>query len=205
MVERGARAGEMEVEIENREQSTPVVSVTIAPRGRCYRLAVRVGEQLGRVQPREMVYRPHLTLQGVYGDVDVAVVDALVREVASTTRPFTVEICGIGVLASPVDPELLFLHLNVNKSEPLLALYGRIKGRLDAHGFRTYKYSPEEWVPHLTLTSGRWSRRELDTLLRELDPDTPGCLLPVAEIDVNCRDREGQWQLVNRHPFAAPE
>jgi hypothetical protein len=116
--------------------------------------------------------------------------------VANATRPFAVEVAGIGILASPSDPDLLFLHLNVAKTPPLLDLYARLKSSLDALGLRTYPFSPEEWVPHLTLASGHWSRRDLRELLRELDPEIPGCILPVAEMDVNHRALNGEWHQV---------
>lgn len=205
MAKDGHIVGDAEIEAEGKGLETPVVSVTIAPRGRCYRLAVRVGEQLARLHSQDISHRPHLTLQGIYGDADVALINSLVHGVAAATRPFTVEVFGIGVLVSPVDPQLLFLHLNVQKSEPLVELYARLKQDLDAHGLRTYSYSPEEWVPHLTLASGRWSGEELKDLLRELNLETPDCILPVAEVDVNCRGEDGNWHSVDRHPFAPPD
>ena len=183
---------------------TPVISVTIAPRGRCYQLAVRIGEQLARVSGQDVTYRPHLTLQGVYDHADLDQVTGTVREVAATTLPFTVDVAGVGLLTSPSDPRMLFLHLNVVKSEPLVDLFGRIRDAVSALGVQTYPYTREEWVPHLTVASGRWSRNELDELLRHLQPDIPGCILPVADVSVNRREESGVWTLVERCPFASP-
>ena len=183
----------------------PVISVTIAPRGRCYQLASHIGEQLARVRGSDPSHRPHLTLQGIYDGADLAVVSSCVQAVAAATRSFAVQISGVGILASPADPNLQFLHFNVEKSAALLDLYSRVKQSLEALGLRTYPYSPEDWVPHLTLASGHWSRRELQDLLRHLDPEMPGCILPVVELDVNHRTGTGAWHQVTSCPLARAE
>jgi 2'-5' RNA ligase len=191
---------------ENSEASglgTPLISVTIPPHGRCYQLASRFGEQLARAHRSDASHSPHLTLQGIYDGADLAVVCSCVEKVAAATRPFAVRISGVGILSSPADPNLQFLHLNVEKSPSLLDLYTRLKQSLEALGLRTYPYSPEDWVPHLTLASGHWSQREMREMLGELDHEMPGCILPVAEADVNHRAAIGDWHLVKRCPFAS--
>ncbi|MHB1133026.1 MAG: 2'-5' RNA ligase family protein [Chloroflexota bacterium] len=180
---------------------TPIASVTIAPRGRCYQLAVRIGEQLARVHGQDITYRPHLTLQGIYDQANLDEVASVVRQLAATSKPFTVAVAGVGLLTSPSDPKMLFLHLNVVKSQQLVDLYAGVKQALEGLGLATYPFTPEQWVPHLTLASGRWSRSELDDLIRELEPGVPGCVLPVAELEVNRREQGGNWTLVERCPF----
>ena len=146
-----------------------------------------------------------MTLQGIYDSAELRPITEAVCRVAEATRPFVVPISGIGILASPATPDLLYLHLSVEKTAALVDLYTRVKRSLAELGLRTYPYSPEEWVPHLTLATGYWSRRELQELLRELEPDVPGCILPVAELDVNHRTATGEWHPVARCPFEGAE
>jgi len=179
----------------------PVISVTIMPKGRCYRLARSITERLARVQGGLATPQPHITIQGVYDNADLAPIKERVAWVAATTAPFCVNVTGIGLLTSPSDPSLLYLHLHVEKSEELLDLYAHLKGELDALGLHTYAYSPEDWVPHLTLASGRWSRRELMELLQELEPELPVCVLPADEVQLNRLNGEKDWRCVARFPL----
>jgi 2'-5' RNA ligase len=180
------------------EPTTPVISVTITPKGRCYNTAKSVIERLAKVQGSNEEQEPHITLQGIYDGADLAPVGIRVAAVAARTRPFCVTITGLGLLPSPAEPKLLHLHLHVEKSPEIVALYSHLKQELDALGLRTYPYSPREWVPHLTLASGHWSRTELAELLREIGPKLPVCILPVGEITLNrLHPREG-WQSVER-------
>lgn len=179
----------------------PVVSITITPKGRCYRVAKDIIGRLARVHPEASDQEPHITLQGIYGNADLELVSASVARVAGATRPFAVCVTGVGILASPSNPEMLYLHLHVEKSRELVGLYTALKHTLDALGLRTYPYSPEEWIPHLTLAFGRWSRRELHDLLREIGPRLPVCILPADELQLNRLGVEGRWQIIERFPF----
>jgi 2'-5' RNA ligase len=180
------------------EPTTPVISVTITPKGRCYTTAKKVIERLARVQGGDDEQEPHITLQGIYDGADLAPVGNCVAAVAGRTRPFCVTITGLGLLPSPADFNLLHLHLHVEKSPEIVALYAGLKQELDALGLRTYPYSPREWVPHLTLASGRWSRADLAELLREIGPKLPVCILPVDEITLNRLHPRLGWQSVER-------
>ncbi|MHB1005584.1 MAG: 2'-5' RNA ligase family protein [Chloroflexota bacterium] len=184
--------------------TNPNFSITITPRGQCYRLAKGIITRLARVACAGELTQPHITLQGIYGDADLALVHNRVAKVATTTPPFRVTITGLGLLASPGDPERLHLHLHVERSSRIVALYAKLKQELDSLGLRTYPYSPEEWVPHLTLASGRWSRQELIELLREVGPTLPVCILPIDEFHLNRLDPDYGWERLERFPLALP-
>ncbi|MDA8218197.1 MAG: 2'-5' RNA ligase family protein, partial [Dehalococcoidales bacterium] len=151
----------------------PVMSVTIIPKGRCYSVAKDIIARLAHVMGEGSFSQPHITLQGIYNNADLSSVQDSVADVADHSLPFSVNIMGVGLLVSPTDPNLLFLHLHVEKSATLVDLYARLKANLDSVGVRTYPFSPPEWVPHLTLASGRWSRHELLELLEGLGPSLP--------------------------------
>lgn len=171
----------------------PVVSVTINPTGPCYHLASNIIERLARLQGEEQTAEPHITLQGIYGEVEMDPVVARVASVAARTRPFQVNVNGLGLLPSPADPDLLFLHLHVERSPELITLYADLKAELDGLGLRTYPYGPNDWVPHLTLASGRWSRREVSDLLREVGPHLTTCQLRADAIHLNQLGPTGEW------------
>ncbi len=179
----------------------PVISITIMPKGNCYRLAKDIIARLARVHPEAADQEPHITLQGVYNQADLELLKECVGRVAAQTSPFCVNVTGVGLLSSPSNPEMLFLHLHVEKSPELVALYAALKRELQALGLQTYRYSPEEWIPHLTLAYGRWSRADLHGLLRELGPRLPVCILPADELRLNRLRETGDWQLVARFPF----
>lgn len=183
--------------------AAPVVSVTITPKGRCYRLAKDIIERLARVQGEDEEPEPHITLQGVYDEAEMELVTRRVAEVAAGTHPFTVNVTGLGLLASPGDPDLLHLHLHVEKSPELLDLYSRLKHSLCDLGLRTYTYTPDEWVPHLTLASGHWSRADLIELLQEVGTRLPICILPVDQIRLNRLDPQNGWRCVERFSLGA--
>lgn len=176
------------------QPTSPLLSVTITPKGRCYTTAKGVIERLAKALGSREEQKPHITLQGIYDDADLAKVSARVASVAARARPFCVNITGLGLLPSTTDPSLLHLHLHVEKSAEIVDLYAQLKANLDAAGLRTYPFSPEEWVPHLTLASGRWSREELLDVLREVGPNLPVCIMPADEIRLNRLHPQQGWQ-----------
>jgi 2'-5' RNA ligase len=180
----------------------PVVSVTCTPKGKCYNVAKDIIERLARHQNEDAVPEPHITLQGIYQCVLVEDIYDRVARVAAETHPFAVTVEGLGLLVSPNDPDLLHLHLHVEKSPELVNLYSRMKEELDELGLRTYPFSSEEWVPHLTLASGKWSRRDLRSLLLEVGPTLPVCVMPIDHIELNRLRADGEWRSVQRFDFA---
>lgn len=187
------------------EPTTPVISVTIAPKGRCYQLAKAISGRLAHTQGAREQREPHITLQGIYDEADLSRVSQRVAAVAARTRPFAVNLTGLGLLPSPTDPSLLYLHLHVEKSPEILALYALLKRSLEALDLRVYPYTPEDWVPHLTLASGRWTREDLREMLREIGPTLPVCVLTVDELRLNRLDAKLGWQLVRRFPLGKRE
>ena len=165
-----------------------------------------MASRLARVSGQDVTYRPHLTLQGVYDGADLDQVTAAVRGVAVTTAPFTVDVEGVGLLTVTLRPEdALLAPQRRQERAASRASYGRVKEALSAQGMQTYPYTREQWVPHLTLASGTLvAATNWTSSLRHLQPDIPGCILPVADVSVNRREESGLWTLVERCPFASP-
>lgn len=178
--------------------SGPVMSVTITPKGKCYRLAKDVIARLARIQNSVAKHKPHITIQGIYEQERVEEIARHVSRLAEETPPFCVNVGGLGLLESPGDPGLLHLHLHVERSPELVDLYARLKADLEGLGVRTYPFSPDEWVPHLTLASGRWSRRDLLDLLEETGPNLPDCVMPLDQLELNRLTEDGTWQTIGR-------
>ncbi|WP_236709968.1 2'-5' RNA ligase family protein [Longilinea arvoryzae] len=106
----------------------------------------------------------HLSWQGA-ASYDLEHARVAVRQTASITRAFKVNIAGIGIFTGkkPV------LFLNVIKNRKLLELHEVLWDRLmdsakDMNGF----YSPVEWVPHITLTYGMLLPGDLSCAVAEL-------------------------------------
>lgn len=136
-----------------------------------------VWEELGQkfdVRGMYVVTYPHFSFQIAEQYDEEACAEAL-REVAARTRPFRVRTAGLGVftVASPI------LYIPIIRGPALARLHEEIwRGvRQTVPGAVAHYYSPEEWVPHITLAHG------------DIDPDK------LAEIVRILSRRNFHWEL----------
>ncbi len=108
---------------------------------------------------------PHLSFQ-VSQEYDVTAVEKRLQELAKTTRPFKIHTAGLGVfnVASPV------LYVPVVRSPELSHLHQQIWETV-THANPcavTRYYSPEMWMPHITLAHGDINQDKLAEIMRVL-------------------------------------
>lgn len=176
------------------------MSVTVPPTGQCYRLAAKIIDKLSRLSGGGC-FPPHLTLQAVFNQAPERSVAAAVKKTAEQTPPFQAQIDGLGILPAAYDPEVKFVYLRVAKSEPLIALYLQTKRELERAGAETYPYRPDEWIPHITVASGRWSWRQAEELIAELSHTDLSCRFPVRVLRLNRVEPDGHWTTVLEVPL----
>lgn len=91
----------------------------------------------------------HFTLRffGEIGPADVEVAAGALRRAAAATRPFRLEVAGLGAFPSPSRPSVLWAGTGEGRDR-LVALAGRVEDELAACGFAR---EARPFLPHLTL------------------------------------------------------
>jgi 2'-5' RNA ligase len=119
---------------------------------------------------------PHFTWQSAE-DYELAEVQPALKKLASELTPFRVRTSGIGIFTG----EAPVFYLALIKSRPLLDLHERIWVELASlRSISNPYYSPEIWIPHITLAR------------KDITPDNLACALSgmihtrlEIDIDVN--------------------
>jgi 2'-5' RNA ligase len=144
---------------------------------RHYARVEAVWEELGQkfdVRGMYVVTYPHFSFQ-VAEQYDDAACEKALRELAARTRPFRIRTAGLGVftVSSPI------LYIPVIRSPALSRLHEEVwRGVTQTvPGAVAHYYSPDEWVPHITLAHG------------DIDPDK------LAEIVRVLSQRNFHWEL----------
>jgi 2'-5' RNA ligase len=92
-------------------------------------------------------------------------VNAAIEAMSIPIRPFVVRTSGLGIFTGqePV------IYLLISKTEKLLRFHKALWKRIDplARGSKSY-YSPEQWVPHITLAHSDVNKKSLLCALEEL-------------------------------------
>jgi 2'-5' RNA ligase len=135
---------------------------------RHYALVEALWEELGQkfdVRGMYVVTYPHFSFQ-VAARYDDEACERVLRELAARTRPFRVRTAGLGVftVASPI------LYIPVIRSPALSALHAEVWRGISqtVPGAVAHYYSPEEWVPHITLAHGDIDPDKLAAIVRVL-------------------------------------
>jgi 2'-5' RNA ligase len=90
---------------------------------------------------------PHFSWQGSE-NYDVARVEGVLQKIATEVRPFSVKTAGLGIFTK--DNPVIYIPLV--KDEQLLRFHSRLWEK--ASGLADHPhlyYSPENWIPHITL------------------------------------------------------
>jgi hypothetical protein len=89
----------------------------------------------------------------------------ILREICAETEPFTVQTAGLGMFTA----EKCVLYITLVKDAPLFAFHQKLWERLQGVGERPSPYySPEQWVPHITLAYQNLGGAELSCAVGEL-------------------------------------
>jgi 2'-5' RNA ligase len=107
---------------------------------------------------------PHFSWQ-VAVDYPQRKIEKALEDIAATAQPFVVKTSGLGIFTGqePV------VYVAIAKDEKLLRFHKKVctaAGSL-AKGFNPY-YSPDVWVPHVTLAYGDVTKESLSCAMAEL-------------------------------------
>lgn len=107
----------------------------------------------------------HFSYHVAADDYDLDVLAETFEEIAARHEPFTVRTSGIGVFTG-VEP---VVYMGVVRSADLDALHQDIWDSCTPRfGVGLPYYSPEAWVPHVTLAQGPRTRARLPEIMRAL-------------------------------------
>ena len=107
---------------------------------------------------------PHFTWQ-VTEAYDLPRLETVLQALARQTQPFTIHTSGLGLFTS-ADP---IVYISIVKDETLLHFHSMLWDQLQGIAFHpTLYYTPEQWVPHITLAYRDVSSANLDCVMQGL-------------------------------------
>ncbi|MBC6989293.1 2'-5' RNA ligase family protein [Hymenobacter sp. BT491] len=123
---------------------------------------------------------PHLTYQ-LAGVRKLSALNAVLREVAQSTKPFTAYTTGLGVFPGP-NP---VIYIPVLRCDALNQLHSRILKATAPLCLRTDKFSgPDCWLPHISLALHDTTPDLLGPVLQYLNKQTFNLKLTINNIAV---------------------
>ncbi len=124
-------------------------------------------KELGIVGVRRVPF-PHITLFGFDG-IEYPTLQKTLEDFSGTTSPMTFFAVGLGMFLKPMP----VIYMPVIRTPELSALHQELWDTVSAHGGSMYGlYSPERWIPHMTLAQFDLTRENHAPaleLLMELD------------------------------------
>lgn len=111
--------------------------------------------------PEPLAPFAHFTIHGAQ-HYDLTALHHALLSAAMHTAPFTITTSGLGIFTGPKP----VLYISVVKSPQLIAFHERIWTIADqyAHGASAY-YSPNNWMPHITLAHSGLNPNDLPKLI----------------------------------------
>jgi 2'-5' RNA ligase len=144
--------------------------------------------------------QPHFTLQTVYNEIDETKAARVLLEVAQSIDAIEAVARGFGLLGGPQDPSLKYIYVRVAKTAALAELYRQIKNAYLGIGALTNPYDAQEWIPHLSVASGRWTIDQAHGLIRRLETEFGPSMLPctflVRELQLHRMANDGTWSKI---------
>ncbi len=124
---------------------------------------------------------PHITFHLGEFDLEPAAA-AVVERVAAGTRPFTLHSSAAGVFGGPSP----VVFVGVARAPAAAQLAERLDRELQAAGYppTAAYYSPERWIPHITLAQQNLDRADLGALLAWLARQPLTWELPIASLSI---------------------
>lgn len=140
---------------------------------------------------------PHISFHLSSHDVDPGAVE-VVERVARETQPLVVHSSGLGVFAG--EPPVV--HLVVARSPAAAELASRLTGELSARGIPSTDpyFSPERWVPHITLAHRNLAGVELGPLLGWLAAQPLAWAIPLESVSI-ARETESGAEVLATFPL----
>jgi 2'-5' RNA ligase len=122
--------------------------------------------------------------------------EAVVERVARETAPFAVYTAGLGVFPGPV------LHLTVARAPAAAELAVRLERELAAAGFPSTDpyFTPDRWMPHITLAHRNLEGVELGPLLAWLVAQDLAWEIPLESLSI-ARETETAADILATFPL----
>lgn len=122
-------------------------------------------KQACNLQGNESLTVPHFSWHVAEAYPDESRLDVLLEEVSLNIKPFTVQTTGLGIFFQP----RLVVYIPVIKTPLLIQVHQQLWDLLtDLSDEPTPYYSPELWVPHITLTYEEMSDARLACVIERL-------------------------------------
>jgi 2'-5' RNA ligase len=131
---------------------------------------------------------PHLSYQGAT-TYDREEVEGVSSRLAGEFVPFTVETDGLGIFTGPVP----ILYLAVIRSPSLTQLHHQLWQAITPSAVEaTPVFSPERWIPHITLAQGDLTSAELAAIIERFSSRRFQWQIPLTNLAViSNSDSEG--------------
>lgn len=171
-------------------------SITITPPRSCQLQLQQLVLKLPREDstPIGRRFQPHVTLHMIYDVQDVTAVEELLREACERTAPLTINVITTPSLLPRTDVEAMSLAVDIEKTPELEDLYWRLQSDLGAAGLRSYAFTPEQWLPHLTLVYlTEAPDAELIATVSSLLESLGACSFLTTSLQLNRLDEKGRW------------
>jgi 2'-5' RNA ligase len=125
---------------------------------------------------------PHVTFHLSERDTEPGAA-AVVESVAKSTLPFRLYSAGLGAFAGPSGP---ILHLSVARAPAAATLAERLGQELSAAGFPGTDpyYTPERWIPHITIAQQNLDGADLPGLLAWLVEQRLAMEIAISELSI---------------------
>jgi 2'-5' RNA ligase len=140
---------------------------------------------------------PHFSWQIVEGYNQDALLVVL-ADIAKKTKPFTAHTTGLGIFSG----EMPVIYIPVVKDAVLLRFHEMLweQTREMATGISPY-YTPENWIPHITLAHGDVDHQNIHCALEKLAFRTYNWEFVVDHLVLGNQLEDEVWQLQTLFPF----
>jgi 2'-5' RNA ligase len=107
---------------------------------------------------------PHFTWQ-VTEDYDLPRLEVTLRALAGQIQPFSIHTSGLGLFTG----EHPIVYISIVKDEPLMRFHSLLWKKMVGIAFHpTLYYSPDQWVPHITLAYNDVTSANIDCVMQSL-------------------------------------
>ncbi|MFN2199403.1 MAG: 2'-5' RNA ligase family protein [Anaerolineales bacterium] len=144
---------------------------------------------------------PHISWQGAQHYNERAL-DEVLAKIASQTRPFAIKTSGIGIFTGPTQ----IIYLSVVKDANLMHLHRQIwDATQELSENRNTYYSPELWLPHITLAQDSLNAQALDCILAKITFRPYEWIIPVDHLALIHAGEGAEFREKYRYPFSDQE
>ena len=121
-----------------------------------------------KIEGGKVTVHPHFSWQ-LAADYDAKKLEEILRDIAKETKPFAISTSGIGIFSV----ENPILYIPIVKTESLIKLHKTIwEKTTGARNGISQFYSPENWIPHISLTYENLTKEDLGKIIKELSTES---------------------------------